>query len=123
NRCAGVEDLLHRRTIASGGRVRFEPFPAAAAGALASDVVHILYPRDQPRERAGFCPLVRRRGIVWDEATAIGPRGHLHCVSYLRAARYQSRIFAPSQATTPSCASSSAKVRSTWPIRCGTPET
>src|SRR5262245_63442660 len=71
NRCAGVEDLLHRRTIASGGRVRCEPFRAAAAGALASDVVHILDHGNQTGEWTAFGSFDRRRDIVWNEATAI----------------------------------------------------
>src|SRR6185312_14239535 len=122
NRGSGVEDLLNWRTIASGRLVGCEPFGAAAAGAFARDVVHILDHCDQPAERTTFGTFDRCSDVVGNEATAIGFRGHLRCVSYLRAARYQSRILAPSHATTPSCASSSAKVRSTWPIRCGTPE-
>lgn len=37
-------------------------------------------------------------------------------------ALYQSRICSPVHDTTPSCARISAKARSTWPMRCGTPE-
>ena len=119
---SGVEDLLHRRTIARGRRMSCEPFRVAAAGAFARDVVHVFDHRAQPGERTGCGTFDRCSDVVRDEATAIGFRRHLRCVPYLRAARYQSRIFAPSQATTPSCASSSAKVRSTCPMRCGTPE-
>src|SRR5262249_61729132 len=77
NRCASIEDLLHRRTIARGGCLRCEPFRAAAAGAFASDVVHILDHGGQPGEWTAFCSLDRRAAYVVKRTNAISLWGPL----------------------------------------------
>src|SRR6185437_3217683 len=118
---AGVEDFLHRRAVARGGLMGRQPFRIAAAGDVAGDVVHVLDHRGEAGERPVGGALDRGLEVVRDEAAAIDLR-HFGFSRYGRASRYQSRIFAPSHATTPSCDKISAKVFSTWPMRCGTPE-
>src|SRR5262249_14365717 len=73
---AGVENLLHWRTIACRRWMRREPFRAAAAGTLTGDVIHVLDDRAQSGERPGGRSLERTRKIMRDEAAPIGLQRH-----------------------------------------------
>ncbi len=79
---ACVENFLHRGAMSRRGRMRSEPFRAAAAGALAGDVVHVLDHRAQSGERPRRRSLERRRKIMGDKATAIGLWRHLRGVPH-----------------------------------------
>ena len=115
---AGIEQLLHDACVLRRGRLRCEPVRIAAAGALAFDVIHVLDRDGQPGERAGLRAANRRLQVVRNEGRA-DARNHHAAFCW---PRYQSRIFSPVQDTTPGFSKISLKVRSTCPIRCGTPE-
>src|SRR6266496_5414312 len=122
--CAGVENPAHRGGRRIGLARGREPVRAAAAGAIARDVVHVLDRAGEPGERPGCGARDGGLKIMRHEGRE-GVRGKRHDRAQARCccwAKYQSRIFAPFQATTASCSRMASSVRSTCAIRCGTPE-
>jgi hypothetical protein len=68
-----INNLNDRRCRRRSRRVRIQPIWVAAAGASASDVIHILHHRGEARERATRGPAERRSQVMRDEG-GMGPK-------------------------------------------------
>ena len=87
--------VVHGRFVGS------EPIRITTAHALASDSVHVLDDGGEARERSGCRAANCRLDVVRHENGRICLMAHF-VLSLLLDDKYQSRIFSPSHATTPS---------------------